>query len=115
MFKTSVCRAYKFESAHFLPKVPKEHRCHNMHGHNYRVEIVVKGDVDARGFILDFYELDAVILPLIKLVDHKVLNEVPGLENPTAENIAAWFLSRVSLCQSVRVYENDESWAQVSR
>jgi len=54
-------------------------------------------------------------LPFIKQVDHKVLNEVEGLENPTAELIAAWFLARIPDCKSIRVYENDDSWAEIER
>jgi 6-pyruvoyltetrahydropterin/6-carboxytetrahydropterin synthase len=86
-----------------------------MHGHNYRVEIVVSGPLDDRGFVMDFAEIDAEVLPLIRRIDHRVLNEVEGLENPTAEVIAAWFLERIEGCESVRVYENDDCWAEVSR
>ena len=53
-------------------------------------------------------------VPLIKQVDHRVLNKVEGLENPTAENIAAWFLQRIKGCELVRVYENDDCWAEVT-
>lgn len=63
---------------------------------------------------MDFAEIDAEVAPLIKKVDHRLLNDVEGLENPTAEIIAAWFLQRISGCKSVRVYENDDSWAEVN-
>lgn len=108
-------RSFRFESAHFLPLVPDGHRCKNMHGHNYRVEIVVSGSLDERGFVRDFAEVDAEVMPLIKELDHRVLNEVEGLANPTAEVIAAWFLERIDGCESVRVYENDDCWAEVWR
>ena len=111
----TIGRSYRFESAHFLPKVPDGHRCRNLHGHNYRVEIVLSGPVDERGFVVDFGEIDAVVAPLLKCVDHKLLNEVPGLENPTAEIIAAWFLERLTTAARVRVWENDDCWAEVSR
>jgi 6-pyruvoyltetrahydropterin/6-carboxytetrahydropterin synthase len=112
---TEIGRTYRFESAHRLPLVPAGHRCRNLHGHNYRLEIVVSGPVDGRGFVRDFAELDAIVQPLLAQVDHRLLNDVPGLENPTAEIIAAWFLHQIPDCQSVRVYENDDCWAQVSR
>jgi 6-pyruvoyltetrahydropterin/6-carboxytetrahydropterin synthase len=112
---TTIGRSYRFESAHFLPQVPDGHRCKNLHGHNYRVEIVAVGTVDARGFVMDFGEIDALMAPLIALVDHKLLNDVPGLENPTAEIIAAWFLDRLAAAARVRVWENDDCWADVSR
>jgi 6-pyruvoyltetrahydropterin/6-carboxytetrahydropterin synthase len=63
---------------------------------------------------MDFAEIDAELAPLIKQVDHCLLNDVEGLENPTAEIIAAWFLQRIEGCQSVRIYENDDCWAEVT-
>jgi 6-pyruvoyltetrahydropterin/6-carboxytetrahydropterin synthase len=84
-----------------------------LHGHNYRIEVVISGRLDDRGFVMDFAEIDADIMPFIKMVDHRLLNDVEGLENPTAEIIAAWFLQRIKGCESVRVYENDDCWAEV--
>src|SRR6266436_3354152 len=92
---TRIGRTYRFESAHYLPLLPEGHKCKNVHGHNYRMEVVVSGVLDARGFVMDFAEIDAEIMPLIKKVDHRLLNEVEGLENPTAEIIANWFFQRV--------------------
>lgn len=112
-FKTRVGRTYRFESAHHLPLLPDGHKCKRMHGHNYRVDIVVGGALDSRGFIRDFAEIDADVVPLIEKIDHRVLNDVEGLENPTAEVIAAWFFHRVAGCESVRVYETDDCWAEV--
>jgi len=110
---TRIGRTYRFESAHHLPLLPEGHKCKNLHGHNYRMEVVLSGALDARGFVIDFAEIDAEIMPLIKRVDHRLLNEVEGLENPTAEVIAAWFFQRINCCESVRVYENDDCWAEV--
>jgi 6-pyruvoyltetrahydropterin/6-carboxytetrahydropterin synthase len=113
--QTKIGRAYRFEAAHHLPLVPEGHRCRNLHGHNYRVEIVVSGALDRRGVVRDFAELDAEMGPLLSQVDHRLLNEVKGLENPTAEIIAAWFLNQIPDCERVRVYENDDCWAEVVR
>jgi 6-pyruvoyltetrahydropterin/6-carboxytetrahydropterin synthase len=114
--RTKIGRTFRFEAAHFLPHVPDGHKCRNMHGHNYRVEVVIACEtLDPRGFVMDFAEVDAAVRPLIDQVDHRVLNEVEGLENPTAEIIAAWFLQRIEGCQSARVYETDDCWAQVDR
>jgi 6-pyruvoyltetrahydropterin/6-carboxytetrahydropterin synthase len=115
MYIATIGRTFRFESAHFLPKVPDGHRCKNLHGHNYRVEIVVRGEVDGRGFVMDFGELDAVMAPLLAKVDHKLLNDVDGLENPTAEIIARWFLERLPDAARVKVWENDDCWAEVGR
>lgn len=112
---TRIGRTYRFESAHHLPKVPAGHRCRNLHGHNYRVDLIYAGKLDERGFVKDFAEIDDLVAPLLALVDHRLLNEVEGLENPTAEIIARWFLDRLPDCETVRVYETDTCWAEVSR
>ncbi|MBJ7535389.1 6-carboxytetrahydropterin synthase QueD [Rhodomicrobium vannielii ATCC 17100] len=110
---TRIGRTYRFESAHHLPYLADGHKCKNLHGHNYRVEIIVRGSPDRRGFVRDFAEIDAEVAPLLKIVDHRLLNDVEGLENPTAEIIAAWFFDRITDCESVRVFENDDCWAEV--
>ena len=112
---TRIGRSYSFESAHFLPKVPQGHRCRNLHGHTYRVDVVIKGTIDLRGFVKDFAEMDEQIQPILNQIDHRLLNEVQGLENPTAEIIAHWLLERIANCETVRVWENDNCWAEVSR
>jgi 6-pyruvoyltetrahydropterin/6-carboxytetrahydropterin synthase len=86
-----VSRRYHFESAHFLPHVRDGHKCKNMHGHNYEIVVTVFGDVQPDGFIIDFWDLDDVLKPILTRVDHHTLNDVDGLDNPTAENIADWF------------------------
>ena len=108
-------RIYRFEAAHFLPLVPDGHKCKNMHGHNYKVEVTVDGSLAslANGFVMDFADLDSIVLPIIKTLDHTVLNNVAGLENPTAEIIALWLKHRLPLCKSVSVFENEDCWAEV--
>jgi 6-pyruvoyltetrahydropterin/6-carboxytetrahydropterin synthase len=128
--KRSITRRYHFESAHWLPKVPEWHKCRRLHGHNYQIEVTVEATLDERGFILDFFELDAVILPLVEQIDHRVLNDIEGLENPTAELIAEWFLKRIPAIRvdspaqeeyktlwvsAIRVYETSECWCDAIR
>ena len=93
--------------------MPEGHRCRNLHGHNYRVTVTLRGKPDGRGFVKDFTEIDALMAPLLERVDHRLLNDVEGLENPTAEIIAAWFFALPD-CERVRVYENDDCWAEVT-
>lgn len=112
---TTIGQTYHFESAHRLPLLPESHKCHYLHGHNYKMIITVDGKLDERGFVMDFAELDVLVLPLLKKVDHKCLNDVEGLENPTAEIIAQWFLDRVEVAKSVRIYETDSCFAEVTR
>ncbi|HEX6001022.1 MAG TPA: 6-carboxytetrahydropterin synthase QueD [Hyphomicrobiaceae bacterium] len=112
---TRIGRTYRFEAAHHLARLPEGHKCKRLHGHNYRIEIVVQGSLDSRGFIKDFAEIDAEVAPLLQLVDHRLLNEVEGLDNPTAEVIAGWFFARITDCERVRVHETDDCWAEVER
>jgi 6-pyruvoyltetrahydropterin/6-carboxytetrahydropterin synthase len=112
-----ITQAFSFESAHFLPKVAPTHRCHAMHGHSYRVELKVDGPVDPEtGFVVDFFDIEAAFGPLLAKLDHHCLNEVAGLENPTAENIAVWIYRHVktTLPQlfGVIVYETKDCYAE---
>ena len=85
-------KEFTFEAAHRLPNVPAEHKCARLHGHSYRVIVHVAGDVDPiTGMVIDFAEVTAVVKPLIdEHLDHYLLNDVEGLENPTSENLARW-------------------------
>ena len=112
-----ITQAFTFEAAHRLPNVPETHRCFRMHGHSYRIELTLDGPVDpTSGFVIDFFDVEAVFAPLLERLDHHCLNEVDGLENPTAEHIAIWIWDRVKpllpLVASVRVYETPQSWAE---
>ncbi len=95
-----IVQAFTFEAAHRLPFVPDSHRCKRLHGHSYRVELVLEGKVNPEtGFVIDFFDLEDVFGPVLKTLDHHYLNEVPGLENPTSEVLAAWIWDR--LCQDL--------------
>jgi 6-pyruvoyltetrahydropterin/6-carboxytetrahydropterin synthase len=87
---TSITRRYHFEAAHFLPLVREGHKCKRMHGHNYEFELVVRANLNEQGWVLDFWDLDEIVKPVLDKVDHRLLNDIPGLDNPTAEVIALW-------------------------
>lgn len=94
---SSVVRRYHAECAHWLPGVAESHKCHRLHGHNYEFDVEVTGAIDDKsGFILDFADLDDIVNPIIKRIDHRTLNDIHGLENPTAELIGHWFLKHIS-------------------
>jgi 6-pyruvoyltetrahydropterin/6-carboxytetrahydropterin synthase len=91
-----IFREFTFEAAHRLPNVPDEHKCARLHGHSYRVQVHVQGDVDpAAGWVMDFSEIKKAFQPLRDQLDHYYLNEVPGLENPTSEVLARWIWDRL--------------------
>lgn len=87
---------FSFDSAHSLPNVPDHHKCRKLHGHTYHLTVFVEGDLlDPEGWVLDFGDLKSVIKPVVDMVDHAFLNEIPGLENPTAENFSIWLWNKI--------------------
>jgi 6-pyruvoyltetrahydropterin/6-carboxytetrahydropterin synthase len=95
--RTRLERSYRFEAAHFLPKVPPGHKCARMHGHSYQVEVVIEGELDPeRGWVMDFAEIDERAQPLVRQLDHQVLNEIAGLANPTSELLAVWWWQQLA-------------------
>lgn len=112
-----ITQAFRFEAAHRLPKVPPTHRCHRMHGHSYRVELELEGTVDpSTGFVVDFFDIEAAFGPLLRALDHHCLNDIDGLDNPTAENIAVWIWRQIAPAlpqlAAVRVFETADCWAE---
>jgi 6-pyruvoyltetrahydropterin/6-carboxytetrahydropterin synthase len=91
-----IFREFTFEAAHRLPNLPPEHKCTRLHGHSYKVIVTVAGPVDPElGWVMDFAEIKAAWKPIDAQLDHYYLNDVPGLENPTSENLAAWIWDRL--------------------
>ena len=89
-------KEFTFDSAHFLPLVPAGHKCSGMHGHTYRLTVFASGEVQPdTGWVLDYHDLKKAVEPVIGQVDHRLLNEVPGLDNPTSEVLAAWLWDRI--------------------
>lgn len=90
-------RDYRFEAAHSLPRVPAGHPCARVHGHSYHITVAVEGEIDpALGWVIDFAAIDEVLAPLIAKLDHRNLNDIEGLENPTSENLAVWLWQRAA-------------------
>lgn len=90
-------RKVGFEAAHRLPHVPVGHKCQRLHGHSFRVEIVVEGPVDeGTGWFIDYGEIDDAWSPIFEILDHNYLNDVSGLENPTSEILCRWLWQRLT-------------------
>jgi 6-pyruvoyltetrahydropterin/6-carboxytetrahydropterin synthase len=95
-FVVELTKEFRFEAAHSLPHVPPGHKCGRLHGHSFRVDVSVRGPVDPRtGWLMDFAEIKEHFRPLEDQLDHRLLNDVPGLENSTSENIARWIWQRL--------------------
>lgn len=92
-----VVKDFRFEAAHFLPQVPEGHKCRRIHGHSFRGEVAVRGPVHPKlGWVMDFAELKGAVDPLVKELDHYLLNDIEGLENPTSELLAVWIWRRLA-------------------
>ena len=97
---------FTFEAAHWLPNVPPDHKCRNMHGHSYKVTVTITGQVNNDGMVLDYANIKAATQPIINLLDHHTVNDI--IENSTAENLAIWLWNQLRgllPVSAVTVYE----------
>ncbi len=116
-----IFKEFTFEAAHLLPNLPDDHKCRRLHGHSYRITVFVAGRPgETSGWLMDFADIKAAFNPTYRALDHRYLNDIPGLENPTSEHIARWIwndlkprlpaLSRIQVretCTSGCVYCGD--------
>lgn len=116
-----VCKIFQWDAAHKLI-LPYESPCATLHGHTYKVEIEVEGDIDSHGMVMDFHELKDTV-NLVSF-DHKYLNELRGLhlynKNPTAENLVQFLKAQLDgvwdnpavKIRRIRIWETPTSWAE---
>lgn len=91
MARMEIFKAFTLEAAHRLPNVPEGHKCARLHGHSFRIEIHVEGELQPdTGWVMDYADIKAAFQPLYRQLDHNYLNEIEGLENPTSERLAVW-------------------------
>jgi 6-pyruvoyltetrahydropterin/6-carboxytetrahydropterin synthase len=103
-------KQFHFEAAHLLPTFPANHKCRRLHGHSFRFDVVVEGDVDpAKGYLIDYGDIKIATEPIVGRLDHYYLNEIEGLSNPTAEHLAKWLWDRLKpalpVLAAIKVYE----------
>lgn len=92
----NIYQRFRLEAARRLPGLPYEHPCSRLHGHSFQVEVRLDGPLDPRlGWVQDFADIHQAWEPLKVLLDHRCLNEVMGLENPTSEHLAIWIWDRL--------------------
>ncbi|MEO7148634.1 MAG: 6-carboxytetrahydropterin synthase QueD [Rhodanobacteraceae bacterium] len=86
-----IFKVFSIEAAHRLPNLPAGHKCARLHGHSFRIEIHLCGELDPTlGWVMDFADVKAAFAPIHDALDHRYLNDVQGLQNPTSEHLAAW-------------------------
>ncbi len=108
--KVRLSKTFGFEAAHDLPTFPEGHKCRRLHGHSYRFEVIVEGEVDPKpGYLLDYGEIKKVVDPIVRQLDHYYLNDIKGLENSTSEILAGWLWARIKpslpMLAKIIVYE----------
>ena len=112
--EAELVQTFRFEAAHSLPNVPPGHKCGRLHGHSYRVDVHVRGQVDdAKGWLMDFGDLKQAVAPVLEELDHRLLGEVPGLASSTSEMIARHIWRRLQpalpMLSAVVVWESESS------
>jgi 6-pyruvoyltetrahydropterin/6-carboxytetrahydropterin synthase len=89
-------KSFAFEAAHHLPTFPAQHKCRRLHGHSFRFDLIVEGEVDPqKGYLVDYGYIKRIADPFVQQLDHNYLNEIEGLSNPTSENIAHWLWEKL--------------------
>lgn len=117
--KVRLIKTFGFEAAHYLPTFPEGHKCRRLHGHSYRFDVIVAGDVEqSAGYLIDYGDIKRVVDPIVRQLDHYYLNDIPGLENSTAENLSRWLWQRIKpglpLLASIVVRETCSSSCEYS-
>lgn len=109
-----IFRIYHLQCARRLPALADAHPCSRMHGHSFRVELTLSGALDPKlGWVIDFAEVDSAWQAIHATLDHRCLNDIAGLDNPTSENLAIWLwnglLPYLPLLSKISVMESHDS------
>lgn len=89
--------SFTFEASHQLPRAPAHSKCRRLHGHSWKVEVQVRGPLQQEtGWVVDFDDIKRACRPVYEALDHRHLNDIEGLDNPTSEIIALWIWQRLA-------------------
>lgn len=122
----TIAKRFTFDAAHRLDRLPPDHKCHRMHGHTYEVEIILHGPVDEKGFVVDYAVIELAWQPIFDTIDHRILNDILGLDVPTTENLLRWMFDKIALDKrpavatlktalaKIRIYESSTTWCEMS-
>jgi len=110
MKKIIVTREFTFDSAHSLANC--KNKCSNLHGHTYRLQVSVNGNINKNGMVMDFSDLKKIVNEgVVSILDHCYLNKL--IKQPTAENISIWIWNKLKnklkLCE-IKLWETPSSF-----
>lgn len=113
----TISKQYHFSASHQLFGLADDHPCARLHGHNYIVEVELRGaQLNKAGFVRDYRELDALKIYIDEKIDHRHLNEVLGDDGTTAEQLAKhfydWCIKKWPEVSAVRISETPKTWAE---
>jgi 6-pyruvoyltetrahydropterin/6-carboxytetrahydropterin synthase len=113
--RVSLTREFHFDAAQALTVFPEGHKCRQLHGHSFTLQVSVEGEVDSKtGLLFDHAQIKAAVQPLVDQLDHRYLNEIEGLENPTIEVMCKWFWDRVKpalpALSEIKLLETPRAW-----
>ena len=102
---------FDFAASRQLPNLPASHPCSRLHGHTFYVELTLTGEIDeTTGWLLDFADVEREVDDVKQKLDHRYLNEISGLQNPTTEILATWLWrelkDKLSTLAAVKVQEH---------
>ena len=109
-----IFRIFLIEAARSLPNLQDKHPCKNIHGHSFKIIITIEGDIDKKtGFVMDFNDIDIAFKPIFKMIDHRYLNNLKGLENPSSENLSRWIwkklINSLPLLSKIEIRETEST------
>jgi 6-pyruvoyltetrahydropterin/6-carboxytetrahydropterin synthase len=114
----TLAKRFTFDAAHCLPKLGPDHKCHRLHGHTYEVELVFRGRVQENGFVVDYDKIAEAWQPIHDELDHRYLNDVPGLETPSTEVLCGWMWKRLEMWNDlvkIHIKESSTTWCEMTR
>ena len=92
-----LCYRFGFDAAHRFENYPEGHPYRGVHGHSFQVEVAVRGKPDpVTGFVEDFGRIESCCADIRQVLDHRMLNEIEGLEKPSLESLAVWIWSTLT-------------------
>ena len=92
--KTTMTETYRIAFAHCLPTFPEGHKCRRVHGHVADIVITVEATHEGR-YAFDHGDFDLLALEVLGPLDHRMVNEIEGLEDGLAETLLAWIVARL--------------------